>query len=125
MKLSRFFVLSFTALTVFIIGNHSVKSNIVDDECESDDTTVENEITNSIDKQISSVSKSERKNAKKSLVIVFDGTNSMKEDLDQMRDAAKEIITELSEVKDKPIKNYVLTVFKDPSELSNVIDELF
>lgn len=53
----------------------------------------------------------------KSLLIVFDGTSSMGDDLAQMVPAAKEIIETFHERKEKPIKNFVLTVFKDPSKM--------
>ena len=108
------------AITFLII---SVKSDISEDECgawvEEEATT----IASSIDKPkfISATPKMSKSDEyfrkrvpKKSLVIVFDGTSSMTDDLNQMRNAAKEIITNLSSRKDKPIKNYVLTVFKDP-----------
>jgi hypothetical protein len=52
----------------------------------------------------------------KSLLIVFDATGSMHDDLEQLRDGAQEIINELSERGDYTIFNYVLTVFRDPSK---------
>lgn len=53
--------------------------------------------------------------AQKSLLIVFDGTESMGDDLKQMVPAAKQIIERFNDRKKKPIRNFVLTVFQDPS----------
>lgn len=120
MKFKRLQVLQ--AIAIFFLIS-SVKSDVSDDECgpwvEEETTT----IMSSTDKPnvASTTPKTSKRDdifrkriPKKSLVIVFDGTSSMTDDLNQMRDAAKEIITNLSSRKDKPIKNYVLTVFKDP-----------
>lgn len=52
----------------------------------------------------------------KSLLIVFDATGSMHDDLEQLRSGAQEIITELSAREDNPIYNYVLVVYRDPSK---------
>lgn len=52
----------------------------------------------------------------KSLLIVFDATGSMHDDLEQLRSGAKEIIHELSARTDNPIFNYILVVFRDPGE---------
>lgn len=54
---------------------------------------------------------------KKSLLIVFDGTNSMGDDLEQMRSAASDIVNNLSNKTNQPIKNYVLSVFRDPGTI--------
>jgi hypothetical protein len=53
----------------------------------------------------------------KSLLIVFDATGSMHDDLEQLRLGAQEIISELSARDDNPIYNYVLVVYRDPSKL--------
>lgn len=52
----------------------------------------------------------------KSLLIIFDGTGSMYDDLQQLRMGAQEIINDLSSRNDSPIFNYVLVVYRDPSE---------
>lgn len=52
----------------------------------------------------------------KSLVIIFDGTNSMADVLIQLRTAAIEIIDKLTAQNENHIKNYILVVFRDPSE---------
>ena len=52
----------------------------------------------------------------RSLVIIFDGTASMHDDLKQLTDGAQKIVNELSKRKDNPIFNYVLVVFRDPSK---------
>lgn len=52
----------------------------------------------------------------KSLIIAFDGTASMGPNLEQLRLAAKDIVKEYASRPDKPIHNYVLTVFNDPCE---------
>lgn len=124
MKRPKFLVLS---VVVLLLSFKSVKSDVSDDECGVDDAEKEfADIPRPADKPvISSVSPKShmaiKKVEKKSLLIVFDGTSSMGADLTQMRGAAKKLIAELSERKDKPIKNYVLTVFKDPSRYDRLI----
>lgn len=119
MKCLTFYGSLTIGLCIFLIT--TVKSDISDDECgvwEDEETTT---IANSPDKpaNISSTAKLSKRDEyfakrKKSLVIVFDGTGSMHDDLVQMRDAAKEIVNSLLAKEDKPIKNFVLVVFKDP-----------
>ncbi|CRK97350.1 CLUMA_CG010741, isoform A [Clunio marinus] len=50
----------------------------------------------------------------KSLVIAFDTTGSMEDDLEQLREAAIVIVNELSEREDNVIENYILSLFNDP-----------
>lgn len=50
----------------------------------------------------------------RSLVIVFDATGSMLDDLHQLRDGAKLIIEEITQLKNNPIYNYVFVPFRDP-----------
>ena len=52
----------------------------------------------------------------KSLIIAFDGTGSMNSSLQQLKRAAKDIVEKFATRPDKPIYNYVLTVFNDPCE---------
>lgn len=52
----------------------------------------------------------------RSLLIVFDATGSMHDDLEQLRAGAQEIVNELSAREDNPIYNYVLVVYRDPSK---------
>lgn len=52
----------------------------------------------------------------RTLLIVFDATGSMHDDLEQLRAGAQEIVTELSARDDNPIYNYVLVVYRDPSK---------
>lgn len=54
----------------------------------------------------------------KSLLIVFDGTGSMGNNLAQLKPIAKEIVNDYSARDDKPIYDYILTVFNDPSKYS-------
>jgi hypothetical protein len=119
-KLSVLFIILLLANTYF------VNSDISDDECgiskdENNEMTTLATLSSS-DKPPDLLIKKKKdyfkkKIPKKSLLLVFDGTGSMSDDLSQMRDAAKEIVTDLSSRKDKPIQNYVLTVFKDPCKL--------
>lgn len=51
-----------------------------------------------------------------SLVIVFDGTTSMFDDLQQLKMGAKAIIEEVNARERNPIFNYVFVPFRDPSE---------
>lgn len=53
---------------------------------------------------------------RRSLLIVFDTTKSMYDDLTLLRNAAKEIATNFEKRVKKPIYNYGLTLFNDPSE---------
>lgn len=52
----------------------------------------------------------------KSLVIVFDTTGSMSNDLAQLRGGAEDIVNTFSMKDNNPIYNYVLSLFNDPSE---------
>ena len=62
-----------------------------------------------------------RKSGQRSLVIVFDATGSMIDDLEQLRKGAEIIIDEFSKRDDSPIYNYIFVPFRDPSEyLCNV-----
>lgn len=56
----------------------------------------------------------------RSLVIVFDTTASMGDDLDQLRDAAITIVKEFEALKNNPIYNYVLSPFNDPGNSGNM-----
>jgi hypothetical protein len=51
----------------------------------------------------------------KSLLIVFDGTESMKGVMNEFKKAAEEIIKTFANREKKPIKNYVLVVFESNS----------
>lgn len=53
----------------------------------------------------------------KDLLIVFDATGSMRTDLAQLREAAIEIVKDLSNKEQDPINKYVLSVFRDPGKL--------
>ncbi|XP_052863793.1 hemicentin-1-like [Anopheles cruzii] len=50
----------------------------------------------------------------RSLVIVFDATGSMVDDLQQLRDAARLIIAEVTQRDNNPIFNYIFVPFRDP-----------
>jgi hypothetical protein len=52
----------------------------------------------------------------KSLMIIFDATASMGDDLAQLRAAAIDIINDFSSRTDNPIFNYVLAIYRDPGE---------
>ncbi|CAO1403099.1 unnamed protein product [Diamesa serratosioi] len=54
------------------------------------------------------------KEGQKSLIIIFDGTQSMEPDLVQLRHAIKKIVKEFSNFVENPIYNYILVVFRDP-----------
>lgn len=51
-----------------------------------------------------------------SLVVVFDGTSSMFDDLQQLKAGAKAIIQAVNQRTNNPIYNYVFVPFRDPSE---------
>jgi hypothetical protein len=53
----------------------------------------------------------------RSLVIVFDGTGSMLDDLEQLRHGAELIIEEITKKKDNPIYNYIFVPFRDPGKV--------
>lgn len=52
----------------------------------------------------------------KSLMIVFDITGSMTEELEQVKEGINEIIEKFSTRKDELIYNYILSMFDDPSK---------
>lgn len=52
----------------------------------------------------------------KSLVIVFDTTWSMDDDLQELRLGAAHIVKEMSRKEKNPISNYVFVPFNDPCE---------
>uniref|UniRef100_A0AAG5CQZ0 Cell adhesion molecule n=1 Tax=Anopheles atroparvus TaxID=41427 RepID=A0AAG5CQZ0_ANOAO len=54
------------------------------------------------------------KHGQRSLVIVFDATGSMLDDLQQLRDAARLIIAEITHKDSNPIFNYIFVPFRDP-----------
>ncbi|XP_035900028.1 hemicentin-1-like [Anopheles stephensi] len=54
------------------------------------------------------------KDGQRSLVIVFDATGSMLDDLQQLRDAARLIIAEITQRDTNPIFNYIFVPFRDP-----------
>lgn len=56
----------------------------------------------------------------RSLVIVFDTTASMGDDLVQLREAAIMIVEEFKALKNNPIYNYVLSPFNDPGNSENI-----
>lgn len=56
-----------------------------------------------------------------SLVIVFDGTSSMFDDLQQLRAGATAIIREVNQRSNHPIYNYVFVPFRDPGESGSKI----
>uniref|UniRef100_A0A182K8B5 Cell adhesion molecule n=1 Tax=Anopheles christyi TaxID=43041 RepID=A0A182K8B5_9DIPT len=75
------------------------------------------------------------KEGQRSLVIVFDATGSMLDDLQQLRDAARLIIAEITQRDSNPIYNYVFVPYRDPhvgprlvtrnvDELLNALDSL-
>uniref|UniRef100_A0A182VQ07 Uncharacterized protein n=1 Tax=Anopheles minimus TaxID=112268 RepID=A0A182VQ07_9DIPT len=54
------------------------------------------------------------KDGQRSLVIVFDATGSMLDDLQQLRGAAELIIAEITQRDNNPIFNYIFVPFRDP-----------
>uniref|UniRef100_A0A182MNL9 Hemicentin-1 n=1 Tax=Anopheles culicifacies TaxID=139723 RepID=A0A182MNL9_9DIPT len=54
------------------------------------------------------------RDGQRSLVIVFDATGSMLDDLQQLRDAAELIIAEITQRDNNPIFNYIFVPFRDP-----------
>lgn len=51
-----------------------------------------------------------------SLVIIFDGTGSMLDDLKQLQKGARDIIEEITKRENNPIYNYIFIPFRDPGE---------
>lgn len=62
----------------------------------------------------------EPRDDQKSLLIIFDSTGSMVPHIVQMRIAAKQIVNFFADRDDKPIYNYILSVFNDPSKINSV-----
>lgn len=112
---------NFNLSVIFVILSLilTTKGDISDDECSvwKDETTT---IASMIDKPTNasklsnSHTNSSRKLRKKSLILVFDATGSMHDDLVQLRGAAKEIVKHFSAQEENPIQNYILSVFRDP-----------
>jgi hypothetical protein len=61
----------------------------------------------------------------RSLVIIFDATASMHDDLVQLRSSAVEIINDLSAQEENKIKEYILVVFRDPGELNSSLSSRY
>lgn len=106
------------------INKSQIKLDISDDECGNHEEDVETTTTvthqTEVDNTRDLSAKANNQNyTKKSLIVVFDGTNSMVNDLIQMQAAVREIVQNLSVGENKSIKNYVLTVFRDPSKNIN------
>ncbi|XP_055613324.1 hemicentin-1-like [Uranotaenia lowii] len=78
--------------------------------------SVKNILIPDLGKQISSIRKGYEtpSEGQRSLVIVFDATGSMLDDLNQLRDGAKLIIDEITQLENNPIYNYVFVPFRDP-----------
>jgi hypothetical protein len=110
MKQSSFSLLQSVLIYVFIVHLKVINGDISDDECGVYETKAIKQPSEPFTDQTFQ----RRKVVQKSLLIVFDGTGSMSNDLQEMREAAKEIVGTYSGGKDNPIKNYVLTVFQDP-----------
>lgn len=115
---------SVLAVVLLVFAISRAKSDISDDECgiieNFDDSEAaatdqpEDEIATSSTNRPQII---EALPDQKSLLIVFDGTRSMGKDLQQLRDAAKKIIESFAGREDKPIANYILSVFRDPRKL--------
>lgn len=104
------FHVSFLVCLLFINSSHG---DISDDEC---GIYVAQSVKEPSGPPVALENFHRKKIIQKSLLIVFDGTGSMGDDLGQMVPAAKEIIESFSSRKENPIKNYVLVVFQDPSK---------
>jgi hypothetical protein len=110
MKLSKFCTFSIIVLIAVLSFNiELVRSDISDDECGIETTTIANIPTTQKPDPVSRT-----KNIKRSLLIIFDSTGSMSTDLAQLRSAAKQIVGNFSARAEKPIQNYVLSVYNDP-----------
>lgn len=111
-KLSSFAV---ATIVVLMIQVYLVGCDQSDDECKISQSKIVSPDSKTPTRNESS---SETEVVQKSLLIVFDGTGSMGDDLAVMIPAAKEIIKTFHERPEKPIKNYVLIVFQDPSMMT-------
>ncbi|CAO1403237.1 unnamed protein product [Diamesa tonsa] len=70
----------------------------------------------------------------KSLVIIFDGTQSMQPDLDKLRDGVRNILNDIKNYDVNPFFNYILVVFhdfgnilnatQDPEDVLKILDEI-
>jgi hypothetical protein len=110
-KLKAYRILFVSLVGILCFNFEFVHSDISDDECgtiKEVAATTENPLKENLRNKTKLISQ-------KSLLIIFDNTNSMMDDLIQLRSAAKKIVVHYSARKEKPIKNYVLSVFNDPS----------
>ena len=92
--------------------NHSRSDDTVSGDTERDDVPLGLEISpDEIDENIG-----EETHSGVSLAFVFDSTGSMWDDLVQVKIGAERIMATMLERPDKPIYNYVLVPFHDPSK---------
>ena len=80
------------------------------------ETKVNHVLIGDLDDRLEEITMTSRgpKPGQKSLVIVFDATGSMKDDLEQLRAGAEKIIDEITKRNDNPIYNYIFVPFRDP-----------
>lgn len=100
-----------------LLKSELVRSDFSDEECElvEDVELPENPSDRT---SIKKVYKGKPRSNQKSLLIIFDGTGSMRRDLVQLREGAREIVKAYSQGAENPIYNYVLSVFRDPGEIN-------
>lgn len=115
MKFDKFAgFLSASVIFLLLVNTNVVQSDEECSVCEDVETPTATGSKEMLSNNTESDEGKKKEVPKKSLTLVFDGTGSMSTDLAQLRGAAQEIVKTLSELKDNPIGNYVLSVFRDP-----------
>jgi hypothetical protein len=95
----------------------SLKEYLADEETQQKDESHVPNFKKQIQKVRYTPTSYRPKPGQRSLVIVFDGTGSMLDDLEQLRHGAELIIAEITKKKDNPIYNYIFVPFRDPGKL--------
>lgn len=118
-------VVCFVAFVVILLNNIRIAlSDISDDECGIFHEFESNKLStlNSTDNAAESLNRSKnelyrRAVPKKSLIIIFDGTGSMGDDLIGLGGAAKEIVNFLSKKEENVIEDYIFAVFRNAGKI--------
>lgn len=127
MNSSAFCILAFVAFAAILMDSIQIAlCDISDTECGVLNEIESNKLLaqNSTDNTPESPNRSQnelfrRPAAKKSLMIIFDGTGSMGDDLVGLGGAANEIVQFLSKKEDQAIENYIFAVFRSGGRIMN------
>lgn len=117
MKMDNRIAMWFIVMSLLLIS--VVKSDISAADCEDYEDEIE---TTNPPKKLKKDFKGRPRPDQKSLLLVFDNTDSMSSDLAQLQEAARAIVNTLAGLEEKPIYNYILSVFNDSGWLQSFIE---